>query len=68
MTSAMVSIVSSWIGLLAVRYWQQAESTSLYEIVTLVLLSIGWMFGLNACFMTVGRSHHIMISPLIVLI
>ncbi|KAL5965646.1 Protein S-acyltransferase 24 [Taenia solium] len=54
LTSAVVSIVSSWIASLAVRYWQQTESTSLYEIVTLILLSIGWMFGLNACFMTLS--------------
>ncbi|EUB62421.1 Methionyl-tRNA synthetase, cytoplasmic [Echinococcus granulosus] len=56
LTSIMVTIVSSWIGWLAVRYWQKADSTSLYEIMTLVLLSIGWMFGLNACFMTISSA------------
>lgn len=54
MTSIMVTFASTWIGLITIDYWLKAESTSLWEIVTLCLLSVGWLMAINAVFMTVG--------------
>uniref|UniRef100_A0A5K3FHW4 Palmitoyltransferase n=1 Tax=Mesocestoides corti TaxID=53468 RepID=A0A5K3FHW4_MESCO len=54
LTSVMVSGVSTWIGYLTVKYWKQVESTSLWEVITLCLLVVGWLMAINAVLMTVS--------------